>query len=121
MPFAMHFGLDPRIPEKFIAGFSLYLFGIVFAPYWAPHVTERYGRSASYFVYLFINALFNLGAGLSNTVTQVLVCRFFAGFFGGPCLVLLEGSFADIWSAETTNTYYAVQGIASFWGAAFGK
>lgn len=69
---------------------------------------------------MLFNALFNLGAGLSSTVTQVLVCRFFAGFFGGPILVSLEGSFADIWSAGTTNTYYAVQGCASFWGAAFG-
>ena len=121
VPFAQHFDLNPMIPEDFIAGFSLYLFGIAFAPIWVPHVTERVGRSISYPTYLFLNAIFNLGAGLSRTVTQVLVCRFFAGFFGGPCLVLLEGTFADIWSAETTNTYYAVQGLASFWGAAFGK
>ena len=134
------------LPEIFTAGFSLYLFGIAFAPFWTPHVTERIGRSLSYSVYLTISALFNLGAGLGHNVQTVLVCRFFAGFFGGPCLVLLEGvpflsnpppllflfihttmliyhcigSFADVWSAETTNTYYAFQGIASFWGAGFG-
>ncbi|EME80479.1 uncharacterized protein MYCFIDRAFT_177420 [Pseudocercospora fijiensis CIRAD86] len=105
VPFARHFDLNPMIPEDFIAGFSLYLFGIAFAPIWVPHVTERVGRSISYPTYLFLNAIFNLGGGLSRTVT-------------GSRLPLLCGilwrTMFDIWSAETTNTYYAVQGLASF-------
>jgi MFS family permease len=48
------------------------------------------------------------------------ICRFLAGFAGGPCLVLIEGTFADIWSAETTNTYYAFLGTAAYIGAACG-
>lgn len=32
----------------------------------------------------------------------------------------LEGTFADIWSAQFTNTYYAVQGLAAFIGAGLG-
>ena len=49
-----------------------------------------------------------------------MVLRFFAGLFGGPCVVNIEGTFADIWSAETTNTYYAFQGTAQFIGAGLG-
>ena len=32
----------------------------------------------------------------------------------------IEGTFADIWSAKTTNTYYAIQGTAQFVGTALG-
>ena len=46
--------------------------------------------------------------------------RFFAGLFGGPCVVNIEGTFADIWSAKTTNTYYAFLGTAQFFGAGLG-
>lgn len=103
-----------------IAGMSLYLFGIAFAPLYSPHLAERFGRSVLYPSCLFGNMLFVLGASRSNTIAGVLVCRFFAGLFGGPCLVLIEGTFADIWSAETTTTYYAFLGLASYIGAALG-
>lgn len=68
----------------------------------------------------FIHSLFVLGASRSQTDEAVIACRFFAGFFAGPSLVLIEGTFADIWSAETTNTYYAFLGSASYIGAALG-
>lgn len=100
---------------------SLYLFGIAFAPIWTPHLTERIGRSLIYLVALPVCALFILGAGLSHSVGGVLACRFLAGLSGGPCLVLIEGTFADIWSAKTTNTYYAFLGTAAYFGAALGQ
>ncbi|KAK3706401.1 hypothetical protein LTR37_012779 [Vermiconidia calcicola] len=120
VPLSAEFGLSTSIPEKFLGAFSLYIFGIVFAPYWTPHVVERVGRTIPYAVALTLNALFNLGAGLSHSLAGVMVCRFFAGFFGGPTLVSLEGTFADLWSAQFTNTYYAVQGLAAFTGTGLG-
>lgn len=48
------------------------------------------------------------------------MCRFFAGLFGGPALVLIEGTFADVWSADVTVTYYAILTLASFIGTACG-
>ncbi|PVH95396.1 MFS general substrate transporter [Periconia macrospinosa] len=133
MGFAVAFGLTaysaglPQIVETFnitmtegIAGFSLYLFGIFFAPIYSPHVAERYGRSIMYSASIFICGLFHLGAALSQSYASLAVCRFFAGLAGGPCLVLIEGTFADVWSAETTNTYYAFLGTASYFGAASG-
>ncbi|OCK86071.1 MFS general substrate transporter [Lepidopterella palustris CBS 459.81] len=103
-----------------ISGMSLYLFGIAFAPIHTPHLSERVGRSIVYLVSLSLFALFTLGAGLSRNFASLAICRFLAGFCGGPCLVLIEGTFADIWSAETTNTYYAFLGLASYIGAAVG-
>ncbi|KAF2690585.1 MFS general substrate transporter [Lentithecium fluviatile CBS 122367] len=133
MAFTVAFGLTsytaglPQIVETFnismmqgISGFSLYLFGIFFAPIYSPHVAERYGRSTMYSVSIFCCGLFHLGAALSPSFASLAVCRFFAGLTGGPCLVLIEGTFADVWSAETTNTYYAFLGAASYFGAASG-
>jgi DHA1 family multidrug resistance protein-like MFS transporter len=103
-----------------ILGLSIYLLGIAFAPIYTPHVAERIGRSKIYLVSFFISTLFNLGATRSESIASLIVCRFFTGLFGGPSLVLIEGTFADIWSAETTNTYYAFLGAASYIGAASG-
>jgi DHA1 family multidrug resistance protein-like MFS transporter len=75
-----------------IFGFSVYLLGIAFAPIHAPHISERYGRSIFYLCTFFIFMLFVLGASRSTTITGLLVCRFFAGFFGvSTCIHLNNG------------------------------
>ncbi|KAL9600942.1 MAG: hypothetical protein Q9219_002877 [cf. Caloplaca sp. 3 TL-2023] len=97
-------------------GLSLNLLGIAFAPIITPHLSERFGRSPVYLVSLPLFALFILGAGYSKSFGALAVCRFFAGFFGGPCLVLIEGTFADVWSAHMTVTYYSFLSLASYIG-----
>ncbi|KAK4561546.1 hypothetical protein LTR86_004225 [Recurvomyces mirabilis] len=118
--FVTDFDLGDGVPVPFILGMSLYLWGIAFSPIWVPHATERIGRSLIYLTALPACALFVLGAGLSKSLAGILVCRFFAGLSGGPCLVLIEGTFADMWSARTTNTYYAFLGIAAYFGGSLG-
>ncbi|KAK5164372.1 uncharacterized protein LTR77_010068 [Saxophila tyrrhenica] len=113
-------GSATYLPVGPISGYSVYFFGIVFAPIWTPHVAERIGRSIIYLTALPLCGVFLLGAGFSQTFAGVAILRFLAGLSGGPCLVLLEGTFADIWSAETTNTYYAFQVLAQFFGTALG-
>jgi DHA1 family multidrug resistance protein-like MFS transporter len=103
-----------------IFGMSIFLLGVTFAPILSPHIAERVGRSVFYSTTFFIFMLFLLGSTRSKTFAGVLVCRFFAGLFGGPVLVNIEGTFADMWSADTTNTYYAFLGAASYIGAALG-
>ena len=104
-----------------ILGLSLNLLGIAFAPIITPHLSERFGRQAVYLMSLPAFSLFILGASLSRSFAALAACRFFAGFFGGPCLVLIEGTFADVWSANTTVVYYSFLALASFVGAACGK
>ena len=70
-----------------VLGHSLYLMGIAFAPIATPHLSEKYGRQVVYLVTLPIFALFILGASFSHSFVALAVCRFFAGFFGGPSLV----------------------------------
>lgn len=104
-----------------VLGLSLPLFGIAFAPIITPHLSERFGRSPVYLVSLPLFALFILGAAYSSSFGALAVCRFFAGFFGGPCLVLIEGTFADVWPAHSTVTYYSFLSLASYIGAGCGE
>ena len=104
-----------------ILGLSLYLLGIAFAPIITPHLSEAFGRATIYLFSLPLFSLFILGAAFSQNFASVAVCRFFAGFFGGPCLVLIEGTFADVWTGEVTLSYYSVLALASFVGTGAGK
>ena len=104
-----------------ILPFTLYFLGIIFAPIVTPHLSELFGRSKVYFATFPIFALFILGASLSRNFAGLTICRLLAGVFGGPSLVLIEGTFADIWHAHNTVSYYSVLALASYIGAATGK
>lgn len=68
----------------------------MFAPLYAPHVSERVGRKWFYVVATFGMGLFTIGAAYSQSYTALAVCRFFAGFFGGSNAVQVEGTFAGM-------------------------
>lgn len=112
------FGISQQVS---VLGFSLPIFGIFFAPIYTPHLSERYGRNPIYLTALPLFALFTLGTGLAQNFTTIGICRFLAGFFGGPIIVLIEGTFADIWEGKgRTVTYYSCLTLASFWGTGVG-
>ncbi|KAI1319313.1 MFS general substrate transporter [Xylariaceae sp. FL0255] len=101
-------------------GYTLPFFGVFFAPIYTPHLSERFGRRPIYLASFPLYLLAVVVIGFAPNISTLLAFRFFAGLFGGPCLVLIEGTFADIWSAERTVTYYSLLTLASYWGAAFG-
>lgn len=105
---------------KATVSFSLFLFGILFAPLYVPHVSERIGRTYIYFFSTITMSVFLLGAAFSTKYTSFAACRFFAGFFGGPIVVNIEGTFADIWSPRHTVTYYSFLAAAQYLGASVG-
>ena len=80
----MHLNVKMQVA---ILGLSLYLLGIAFAPMITPHLSERFGRQAVYLATLPIFCLFVVGGSFSHSFAALAVCRFFAGFFGGPSLV----------------------------------
>ena len=116
-PVSMAFGVSMT---KATLAFCLFLFGVLFAPLYTPHVSERIGRSYIYFVCTGLMSAFLLGAGFSQNFTSFAVCRFFAGFCGGPIVVNVEGTFADIWSPRHTVTYYSFLAAAQYLGASVG-
>ena len=103
-----------------VVSYSIVFLGVATAPIHTPHLTERFGRKPIYLVGTFLFGIWVLGGAYAKTYSGVLATRFFAGVFGGPNLILIEGTFADIWSARTTVTYYSFLTLASYLGAAFG-
>ena len=103
-----------------VLGFSIFFIGVATAPIHTPHLAELFGRKYFYLASVFLFSLCILGVGFQQSFRGVLALRFLAGVFGGPCLVLIEGTFADVWSARTTVSYYAMLTLASYLGAAFG-
>ena len=106
--------------QEAILGFSLFIFGIFFAPLVTPHISERVGRNPVYFVGTFTMSLFLIGASQAKSNTALAATRFFAGLCGGPSVVNIEGTFADVWPALDTTTYYAALTMASYLGASLG-
>lgn len=105
---------------KAVLPFSLFIWGIMFAPLYSPHVSEMIGRNPLYMVANILLGVFTIGAAYSRTYTQLAVLRFFAGLCGGSAAVQIEGTFADVWPAMFTNSYYVGIAGSQFFGAATG-
>jgi hypothetical protein len=64
-----------------------------------------------------IFALFTLGAGFAKNIQTLVICRLFAGLFGGPILAIGAGTNADIFPIEkravTTVLYCTAAFIAT--------
>jgi MFS family permease len=116
LPMALH--TSTRLANL---AFSIPFFGVTLAPIYTPHVTERFGRKPVYLVSFFLFSFVVLGGSFAKTIGQVLAIRFTAGLCAGPCAVLIEGTFADIWSANKTVSYYVFIALSQELGAAFGQ
>ena len=104
-----------------IVPFSLYIWGIFFAPIYSPHMSERLGRNPGYVFSTLGLAVFTLGSAYSRTFVQLGVCRFFAGLLAGSNVVQIEGTYADVWPALYTSSYYVFIAGSQYFGAAVGK
>ena len=133
MGFAITFGSSvytpgiPQIMEELhvsstvaILGLSLYVLALGFGPVLAAPLSETFGRRIVYLTTLPIAALFTLGAGFAHDPAALLVCRFFAGFFGSPVLGVGAGSNADLWHPIHRAVATSMFLLAPFAGPALG-
>ena len=116
-----------EVAEKFnvsqtvsVLGLSLYVLGLAFGPMIAAPLSETKGRLAVYRFSIPVAAAFTLGAGLSNNMASLAVCRFFAGFFGSPCLAVGAGTIADIWPPVYRAPATSIYLLTPFLGPALG-
>ena len=63
-------------------------------------VSEFHGRKTVYLLTLPVFILFTMGAGLSQDIVSLLVCRFFSALSGSPALAVSAGTVADVWDME---------------------
>ena len=99
------FGVSEEIS---LLPFVFYLLGLSFGPIVAGPSSETWGRRAVYTTALPGMALFTLGAGFSQNITSLVVCRFFAGFFASPGLSIGTAMVSDFLAPEERGGPVAV-------------
>jgi MFS family permease len=88
--------------------FVFYLLGLSFGPICAGPSSETFGRKAVYTTALPGLAAFTLGAGFSQNITSLIVCRFFAGLFASPGLSIGTAMVSDFLPPEKRGGPVAV-------------
>ena len=106
--------------EVAILPLSLYNFGLAFGPLAGSPLSETFGRKVVFLTTTPLFGLFILGAGLSQSVASLIVCRFFAGVFASPAISNASATIIDYtagrYRAVSLAFYYSIP----FLGAVFG-
>ncbi|KAK9431225.1 major facilitator superfamily domain-containing protein [Lipomyces doorenjongii] len=99
-----------------ILAISLYVVGFASGPLiWGP-LSELYGRRLPTLISTFTTAVFHMAVARSDDLASVMICRFFAGFFGASCLAVVPASFADIFGNKTRGMAIAIFATSVFSG-----
>ncbi|KAI9665965.1 MAG: hypothetical protein M1821_003900 [Bathelium mastoideum] len=103
---------------------SFYNLGMAFGPVISSPLSETFGRKVVYLATIPTSALFTLGAGFSQSISSLIVCRFFAGAFGAPGVSIASATITDIYApvnrAIPLTLYYAIPFIGSLSGPLLG-
>ena len=102
--------------EVMILGTSLPLFGFSLGPLvWGP-VSELYGRRLPLFLGFTIFAIFQIPVAVAHNLQQIMIFRFFIGFFGCSPLAVVGGAMADFWDPVDRAVAIAMFSSATFLG-----
>lgn len=100
-------------------GVSLYVLGFATGPIlWAPW-SEISGRQQPLLAASLAFSVFNLGVGVVKNLPMVLICRFWAGFFGACPLAVGGAVMTDMFDHRTRGAAVTVFSIAVFSGPMF--
>lgn len=103
-----------------LVGLTVYTLGLSFGPVFSAPLSETYGRKIVYMATGPLFMLFTLGAGFSNSLVSLYVCRFFAGLTGSPALAVGGGSNADIVTPQYRAVIASIFLMAPFAGPGIG-
>jgi MFS family permease len=106
-------------PVVALLPYCLYIIGLAFGPVLAAPMSETYGRRPVYIIGIPICLLFIMGAGFSQSMAALCICRFFAGVFSSPGLSNGSGTIADVWNPEEKAIPMALFAFCPFAGPAF--
>ncbi|KAL6860950.1 major facilitator superfamily domain-containing protein [Trichoderma novae-zelandiae] len=102
--------------EVGILGTSFYVLGFAFGPsLWAP-LSELKGRRLPIVVSIFGFCLFTIATATAKDIQTILICRFFAGFFGACPLAVVAAVFSDMFDNRTRGTAIAIFSMTVFTG-----
>lgn len=97
-------------------GVSFYVLGFAFGPtLWAP-LSELRGRRLPLVLSMFGFSIFTISCAVAKDLQTILICRFFAGFFGACPLAVVAAVFSDMFDNRTRGTAITVFSMAVFTG-----
>ncbi|KAJ5101147.1 hypothetical protein N7456_007199 [Penicillium angulare] len=79
-----------------LLGLTTNLFGLAIGSVILSSLSEIYGRRYVYLVSATLFGLMVLPVALAKNIETILICRFFAGFFGGAWIASAPGSVTDV-------------------------
>lgn len=102
--------------EVGILGVSLYVLGFATGPtFWAP-LSELKGRRLPIVIAMFGFSVFTVACGAAKDLQTLLICRFFAGFFGACPLAVVAAVFSDMYNNATRGAAITIFSMAVFTG-----
>lgn len=97
-------------------GTSFYVLGFATGPIlWAP-LSELKGRRFPLVLASFGFSIFNVGVATGKDLQTVLICRFFAGFFGACPLTCVAAVFSDMFDNRTRGMAITIFSMTVFTG-----
>ncbi|KOS46839.1 hypothetical protein ACN38_g2147 [Penicillium nordicum] len=99
---------------------AMYLIGTGLGAVVTGPISEVVGRNPVYIPTMIGFMLFDMGAGLSQTAAQRIVCRGLAGFFGSAPAILSAASLVDVWSRIERVYAFPIFAIIIFTGPLVG-
>lgn len=113
----------PYVAEEFgvsrevgILGVSLYVLGFATGPtIWAP-LSELKGRRLPILIAMFGFSIFTIACAVAKDLQTLLICRFFAGFFGASPLAVVGAVFSDLFNNATRGIAITLFSMGVFTG-----
>lgn len=110
---AAEFGVSAEVG---ILGTSFYVLGFAFGPtLWAP-LSELEGRRLPLVISMFGFSIFTIACATGQDLQTILICRFFAGFFGACPLAVVAAVFSDMFNNATRGIAITIFSMAVFTG-----
>jgi DHA1 family multidrug resistance protein-like MFS transporter len=110
---AAEFGVGTEVG---ILGVSLFVLGFATGPtFWAP-LSELKGRRLPIVFAMFGFSVFSIGCATAKDLQTLLICRFFAGFFGACPLAVVAAVFSDMFDNATRGVAITLFSMAVFTG-----
>ncbi|OKL58891.1 putative transporter [Talaromyces atroroseus] len=102
--------------EVTLLGLSFYVLGFATGPIcWAP-LSELRGRKLPILIGMFGLTLFEFAVATAKDLQTVLICRFFAGFFGACPIAVVAAVFSDVFDNRSRGVAITVFSITVFMG-----
>ncbi|KAI1388920.1 MFS general substrate transporter [Hypoxylon trugodes] len=102
--------------EVGLLGVSLFVLGFATGPtFWAP-LSELKGRRLPIVTAMFGFSVFSIACATGKDLQTILICRFFAGFFGACPLAVVAAVFSDMFNNATRGVAITLFSMAVFTG-----